>query len=427
MMIYILIAISIFFSLSLIYVTYKNTRLKIQLDFLNHALTEQKELVIDYENKKINYIQKIEQLFEKTQYQEQFIANFEKLREESTKATKATLFDLGNELSKQLIDIHKKENQESREISEKKISDTTAKFNNEFERIVNMVGILGREITQSKNIVDVIKNSLLSPSGAGSLAEITLENILKSSGLRKTLDFTMQYNIISKDKNILRPDALIFLPNNNLMVVDAKASKFLIEDTEDLKNLARTMHSHLKSLSGKSYAENLQKSLRGGGDNFGNVVTLMFLPSEHSIEKLIEADKDFMSKAWKFNILPVGPAGLMNMLYFAKFQISEKMMIHNHQQIIEEVKNLVASVSTMANHSLRLGNSISSLVSYYDKFAGSFNRNFLSKVRNISSMGVETDLKKNQVSLQRLQVVFTKSEIIEIEKKNTKIDKIDKI
>ena len=206
------------------------------------------------------------------------------------------------------------------------------------------------------------------------------------------------------------------------MVVDAKASKFLVEDNEDLKNLARTMNSHLKSLSGKSYAENVQKSLQDKGGNFGNVITLMFLPSEHSIEKLIEADKDFMNRAWKSNILPVGPAGLMNMLYFAKFQISEQMMMHNHQQIIEEVKKLVASVSTMADHSSRLGNSISSLVSHYDKFAGSFNRNFLSKVRNISSMGIETDLKKNQESLQRLQVVTSKSELIEIE--NTKIDEI---
>jgi len=234
----------------------------------------------------------------------------------------------------------------------------------------------------------------------------------------------MQYSIISEDRTILRPDALIFLPNNNLMVVDAKASKFLVEDNKDLTNLARTMNSHLKSLSGKLYAENLQKSLQNKGSNFSHIVTLMFLPSEHSIEKLIEADKDFMIKAWKANILPVGPASLMNMLYFAKFQISEQMMMHNHQQIIEEVKKLVASVSIMAGHSSRLGNSILSLVSHYDKFAGSFNKNFLSKVRNISSMGIETDFQKNKDSLQRLQVVTSKPDLIETE--NTIINEIKK-
>lgn len=426
-MIYIPIIISIFFAIGFVYIAYKNARLKIQLGFLNDTYAEQKELAVKYENEKINHIQKIEQLSEKVQYQEKFIADFEKLREESTKATKATLFDLGNELSKQLIDLHKKENKESREISEKNINETTAKFNSEFERVVNMVGALSKEVSQSKDTVDVIKNSLLSPSGAGNLAEITLENILKSSGLRSNLDFTMQYSVVSEDKLTLRPDAIIFLPNNNLMIVDAKASKFLVDDQGDLKNLSRTMNFHLKSLGSKSYAENVQKNLQNKGSSLGNIVTLMFLPSEHAIEKLIEADKDFMSKAWKYNIFPVGPAGLMNMLSFAKFQISEQMMMHNHQQIIEEIKKLVASVSTMADHSSRLGSSISSLVNHYDKFAGSFNRNFLSKVRNISGMGIDTGLKKEQESLQRLQVVTSKSELIEVAPGSNVRDKIKKI
>ena len=171
-------------------------------------------------------------------------------------------------------------------------------------------------------------------------------------------------------------------------------------------------------MSSKGYAETLRKSLENKENNLGNVVTLMFLPSEHAIEKIIEADRDFMDKAWKANIFPVGPAGLMNMLSFAKFQISEQMMMHNHQQIIGEVKKLIASVGTMAEHSARLGSSISNAVNHYDKFAASFNRNFLSKARNISKMGIDDGLKKTQEALQRFQVVTSKSELIEIEPEN---------
>jgi DNA recombination protein RmuC len=107
-----------------------------------------------------------------------------------------------------------------------------------------MVGALSKEVYQSKDIVDVIKNSLLSPSGAGNLAEITLENILKSSGLRNNLDFIMQYSLATEDKAVLRPDSVVFLPDDKLMVIDAKASKFLVDDQDDLKNLARTMNIH---------------------------------------------------------------------------------------------------------------------------------------------------------------------------------------
>lgn len=393
---------------------YRNVKLKIESKFLNESLQEYKDQNTSLEEEKFEHVQKIQQFSEKLKYQEQMIRDFEKLKEESKESTKAVLFELGNELSKQLIEIHKKENRESRENSEKNIQETAKKFNSEFERIVGMVGSLSKEVAQSKDIVDVIKNSLLSPSGAGALAEITLENIMKSSGLRLNIDYRMQYSIQDENQDTLRPDSIVFLPSDRVMIIDAKASKFLVDEA-DPKSLAKTMNSHLRSLSGKSYADAVRKNLAVKGNNISNIVTLMFLPTEHAIEKLLDADNEFMNKAWKYNIFPVGPAGLMNMLSFAKFQISEQMMMHNHQKIIEEVQKLMASIGSMAEHSTRLGSSISSVANHYDKFAASFNRNFLSKARNISKMGIEGGLKKTQASLQRFQVIASNSELIEVE------------
>ena len=393
---------------------YRNVKLKLESKFLNESLQNFKEQNVGLEEEKFEYVQKIEQLSEKLKYQEQIINDFEKLKEESKESTKAVLFELGSQMSKQLIEIHKKENQESRENSEKNIQETTKKFNSEFERIVGMVGSLSKEISQSKDIVDVIKNSLLSPSGAGALAEITLENIMKSSGLRLNTDYRMQYSVHDENQDTLRPDSIVFLPSDRVMIIDAKASKFLVDEA-DPKSLAKTMNSHLRSLSGKSYADAVRKNLTVKGNNISNIVTLMFLPTEHAIEKLLDADNEFMNKAWKYNIFPVGPSGLMNMLSFAKFQISEQMMMHNHQKIIEEVQKLMASIGSMAEHSTRLGSSISSVANHYDKFAASFNRNFLSKARNISKMGIEAGLKKDQASLQRFQVIASNSELIEVE------------
>lgn len=415
MLFYIPIIITTIFGIGLVFSFYKNARLQFQLNFLSQISQEEQNKNSLLEIQRIEYVKRIEQLLSQSKYQESLISEFNKIKADSNDATKAALFELGNQLSKQLIEIHKKENQETREISEKTIKETSSRFNSEFERIVSMVGSLSKEVSLSKDTVDIIKNSLLSPSGAGNLAEITLENILKSSGLRVSIDFMMQYSTNDENHSIFRPDAVIFLPSNKLMVVDAKASKFLVEDQDDLKNLARTMNNHLKSLSGKSYADMVRKNIENKGYSLTNIVTLMFLPSEHAVEKLIEADNDFMNKAWKANIFPVGPAGLMNMLSFAKFQISEQLMMQNHLQIIEEVKKLMASVGLMAEHSSKLGNSISSAASHYDKFAASFNRNFLSKARKLNKMGIDGGLKKDQESLQRIQVFLTKSELIEAE------------
>lgn len=392
---------------------HKTIKLHAELGFLSNNYLETSKQNQILQQEKISYIQKIEQLSSKVDYQNQLIAEADKARQESYVSAKNALFDLGNELSKQLIEIHRRENQEARELSEKNISGATSKFNNEFERLINMVGSLSRDIEQSKGTVDIIKQSLLSPSGAGLLAEITLENILKSSGLRSNLDFIIQYSVTTTDNLKLRPDALVFLPSGNLMVIDAKASKFLVDLGQDSSNLSKTMNNHLKSLNSKDYAENVLASFQDKKEHFGNIVTLMFVPTEQAIEKILIADNNFLYKAWESNIFPVGPAGLMNMLSFAKFQISDYRRSENHKLIIEEVRKLLTSIASLAEHSQKLGNNIQHIVNNYDKFAASFNRHFLSKARNIQKLGIDIGNKTIQHTIERYQLVSSKSEIID--------------
>ncbi|WP_341755186.1 DNA recombination protein RmuC [Candidatus Tisiphia endosymbiont of Ptychoptera albimana] len=392
---------------------HKTTKLNAELGFLSNNYLETSKQNQILQQEKISYIQKIEQLSSKVDYQNQLIAEADKARQESYASAKNALFDLGNELSKQLIEIHRRENQEARELSEKNISGATSKFNNEFERLINMVGSLSRDIEQSKGTVDIIKQSLLSPSGAGLLAEITLENILKSSGLRSNLDFIIQYSVTTTDNLKLRPDALVFLPSSNLMVIDAKASKFLVDLGQDSSNLSKTMNNHLKSLNSKDYAENILASFQDKKEHFANIVTLMFVPTEQAIEKILIADNNFLQKAWENNIFPVGPAGLMNMLSFAKFQISDYRRSENHKLIIEEVRKLLTSIASLAEHSQKLGNNIQHIVNNYDKFAASFNRHFLSKARNIQKLGIDIGNKTIQHPIERYQLVSSKSEIID--------------
>jgi len=409
----------------LFYLYHKVTTTKIQSEFLlnnNIELTNQKQIL---EQDNIKHIQKIEQLSIKIEYLDKLNSESDKARLESFLNAKAALFDLGGELSKQLIEIHKKENQEVRILSENNISTTTEKFNKEFERLINMIGSLTKDIEQSKETVDIIKQSLLSPSGAGSLAEITLENILKASGLRANLDFIMQYSFTTTQNSKLRPDAMIFLPSGNLMIIDAKASKFLVDNNEESGNLSKTMNSHLKSLNNKEYAENILANFHDRGINFSNIITLMFLPTEQAVEKIMDADNDFMNKAWNSNIFPVGPAGLMNMLSFAKFQISDNLRSENHKLIIEEVRKLLGSIAYITDYSQKLGNNIQSMVNNYDKFAASFNRHLLSRAKKIQKLGVEIGGKNTQTFLERYQLVSSKTASIDEEESNDILIQMD--
>lgn len=408
---------------TLIYTIYYVVSTKLKFNFTYEENIKLRSLCDALTQEKIEYVRHIQELNDKVQHLDSDLKNQEQARKEAFDSAKASLFDLGNSLSKQLIDLHKQENKEVKESSDKTIQTTTEKFQSEFEKIVSMVAILSKEVDQSKSTVDVIKKSLLSPAGAGKLAEITLENILKSSGLRSNIDFHIQHSLMTKEDSRLRPDAVIFLPGDNLMVIDAKASKFLCEittaNTEEEKDklsnqLMKTMMIHLKDLSSKDYAEGVISGHRAKAKNYNNVITLMFLPTEVALEQIANIDQTFITKAWAANIFPVGPAGLMNMLSFAKFQINDHMRTENHKLIIEEVRKLIGSINILADHSQKLGNNIQNLANNYDKFSASFNRNFLPKARNIQSLGV--DIGKETIKpLERYHIISAQKEIVEDE------------
>lgn len=333
--------------------------------------------------------------------------DWEKVKEEHMKAAKSSAVEASRELSNKLLDDHKRELEEAKKESEKKVKETTEQLHKNFQNVFESMKSFSDRLKSAEETTDVVRRALLSPSGAGNLAEITLENILKSSGLTEGQDYIMQYFISNEDSKNSRPDAVIFLPGNNVMVIDSKASKFFQEieeaDEEDKKaleaQLKQTMNNHLKDLVKRDYTKAIrQESQR----DVQHVMALMFLPTESALEKLRKIDSSFMEKAWKDDIMPVSPTGVINMLLQAKMIISNARQEQNAKVIIDEVKNLIGSVASLYEYSDKLGTSIKSTFDKYDKFAASFNRTFLSKVKKLEKLGVSSN--KNTQRLKRYHV-----------------------
>lgn len=347
------------------------------------------------------------------------VSDWGKSREEAIQQSKAAIFDTASKLSEQLIAQHKSESKES----EDRFSKISGKLYEQFDKVVSSVSILNEDVKKSKSAVDHVKKTLLSPAGAGSLAEITLENILKASGLENNRDFIMQYSFDDKlEKRKMRPDAVVFLPADNVMIIDSKASKYFAEIYQESNNetkktisakLKATMRSHLKSLSSKDYQESFRYSFNS--KKIHHISSIMFLPSETAIEKISEIDKEFINAAWEKDIIPIGPLGLANILSYTKFQISVNKQTENHQMIIEEIRKMLNSLSVLYSHAQKLGNSLYQATNHFDKFAGSFNTGLLPKARNLNKLGVH--LQKNKQlpkSIDRFSILTSnKIELVE--------------
>lgn len=427
----IILIISIFI-IQRYYLSVKN--LKEQLKKITSELTEINLLYLALNEKKIT-IEK-ELIISKCLLEEsnRKIEEWHRTKDEAMQYAKAAIFEVGNQLSTKLIEEHKRETTDAQKNNKETINETTTKLNQQFQNLVNIVNIINSQVQESKDNVDLVKKALLCPLGSGSLAEITLENILKSSNLIANIDFIMQYSINDNLENYhLRPDAIIFLPSNNIMVIDSKASKFFLElgldpeNKEIIAKLKSSMRNHLKELSAKDYKEAVRFSLNKTSFNkeINHISSIMFLPTEMALEKIQSYDPEFMQKAWELGIFPAGPISIINILSHAKFMISEEKQQHNHEIIIEEVRKLLSSISIVFDHMKKLGHNIKNSASNYDKLAGSFNSNILSKIRNIQKLGVNPPSnKKINAYLERYQIVSTSDVIIDAQDLKTENEKL---
>jgi DNA recombination protein RmuC len=217
------------------------------------------------------------------------------------------------------------------------------------------------------------------------------------------------------------------------MVIDSKASKFLMElaeaegteaEEEAIAKLARTMNQHLKALSAKDYKSAIIDAHRkaGRGGELGRVISIMYLPNEGALEKVNMADPEFAAKALKADIITAGPTGLTGLVGFASMEIGLARQDENRDRIVEQTAALLESVNVLLGHADKVGRGIKSAADNFRKLSSSVNSRLLPRARGLIGLGVQPGGKKEMHgSLPSYQVVATEElEVIEGEVEEVK-------
>ena len=131
---------------------------------------------------------------------------------------------------------------------------------------------------QADNLVKALKGE---SKIQGDWGEYQLERLLEDVGLKKGIHFTTQTSVKTEDGKNLRPDCLVSLPDEKVLVIDSKVSltayEKCVNTTDDLerevllKEHIQSMRNHIRSLAKKDYASLYDKSVD---------YTLMFVPIE---------------------------------------------------------------------------------------------------------------------------------------------------
>jgi len=330
--------------------------------------------------------------------------DWDKTKNEAMAAARAAMLSTATDLSNKLLEDHKRETKAAKEEGEKRVQEASGKLLTQFEVLSKTVASLNDQVVTNKDAVDVIERALSNPASAGFAAETVLENTLKSFGLTAGTDFILQRTFGAEDGSRLRPDAIVFLPADAVLVIDSKASKFLIElaQAEDEaaeaavnKRLADTMSQHLKSLASKNYRSAVQADFRaaGKGEEVKQLISIMWLPNDAAVEKVLRADPEFQRKASENGIFVVGPTGLWTAIGVAGSRININKQAENYENIVEMVHTLIERLVIVLGHAGRVGGGLKTAVDSYEKLSRSINSRLLPPMRNLVDLGVEAPTK----------------------------------
>jgi DNA recombination protein RmuC len=368
---------------------------------------------------KINILQQKNYDFEKQnellKYAQQQLEND---KEEWNKSKEVILFQLSEELMKKnneqqnLLSLSQQEN--IRKITENLFKD--------FENVATKVATLNEEVKKSVDESALLKSALLSPGSAGRTAEITLENILKSSGLKEKVDLTSAGDYVlqshfgsltnSGEQESKRPDAILFFPNDQIAIIDSKSSPHFLElerarkmqDFEQekiiLSKIKDSFRRHLDSLRRKDYVKFLFEELHSKNQSDYKIFIIMFLQTEKMLEVIQETDPSFVQKALESGIIVVTPVGLINFLAQARFVIDRVRQEKNVEDLKIQVRKLLDNVALVFKESKEMGKSLNKALTSYGKLTKNLNRGVYSSIKNISDLGIEG---KKTADLQLLE------------------------
>lgn len=262
----------------------------------------------------------------------------------------------------------------------------------------NLTGLIGemkqgQEKVQSEaaKLVNSLRNA---PKARGRWGEQQLKNVLESCGLSEHVDFVTEQSVTTEDGR-LRPDAVLRVPGGRSLVIDAKVSLNAYQDAfeaddEAARDAAMAQHCH----SMKTHIDGLSR--KAYWDQFDDApdYVIMFVPGEHFLAAALEYQPDLWDFAFEKKVLLATPTNLVAIARTVAGVWRQEKMAEQALEINRHGKDLYDRLAVAAEHLKRMGGGLSSAVTHYNKFVGSFERNVLSSGRRFKEMNVETGKKE---------------------------------
>ncbi len=239
--------------------------------------------------------------------------------------------------------------------------------------------------TEAARLGNSLRNA---PKARGRWGEQQLQNLLEQCGLAEHTDFVTEHSIDTEDGR-LRPDAVVRIPGQKMLIIDAKVSLNAYQDAYAADNevdRARHMAAHASSM--RNHVQQLgAKSYQSQFENAPDYV-VMFVPGEHFVAAALEQDPELWNFAFERRVLLATPTNLVAIARTVAMVWSQDKLASEAIEIGRLGTEIYERIATAGEHLKGVGAGLDRAVRKYNDFVGSFERNVLTSGRRLRDKGI---------------------------------------
>ena len=296
----------------------KQTNIQAIITLENEFKAKEERLHNEFQIKESNFTEKLDLLEhsqEKRKIEFENLAN--KLFEEHNKKSNINLNQVLNPFKEKIEDFSKRVNDIYTEETKQRVSLTS--------QIENLKNLNYKISEDAINLTKALKGE---NKIQGDWGEMILSSILEQTGLSEGKEYSTQGSYTNEEGKRLRPDVVVHLPSNKDIIIDSKVSlnsyldymqnDDVIKKDTYLKNLNKSLITHIKGLSVKKYED--IKDLRTLD------FVLMFIPIEQAFLLATSKNQNLFKMAFEHNIVLVSSSTL-----FVTLRTIENIWRYEHQ------------------------------------------------------------------------------------------------